>query len=61
MAYCRKCGFQMPDDSLFCPQCGIRVETNNVNESPGKENPATDNLDLNIEMVFVEGGDFYYG
>jgi len=25
MIYCRKCGFEMPDDSLFCPSCGTLV------------------------------------
>ena len=26
MAYCRKCGAEMPDDAKFCPKCGTGVE-----------------------------------
>lgn len=46
MAYCRKCGFQIPDDSIFCPQCGVRIETNNVNETQENRNFANENHDL---------------
>ncbi len=24
--YCRKCGKEIPDDSVFCPKCGVSVE-----------------------------------
>ena len=24
--FCRKCGSPIPDDSLFCPKCGTRVD-----------------------------------
>ena len=27
MKYCSYCGAQMPDDALFCPNCGKRVST----------------------------------
>ena len=38
--YCRKCGAQIPDDSLFCSKCGCRlaVEQN----SGGAEDKASD-------------------
>jgi len=29
--YCRKCGIQIPDDSLFCTACGTKVENIIVN------------------------------
>lgn len=25
--YCRKCGAEIPDDSVFCPKCGTAIET----------------------------------
>lgn len=25
MSYCRRCGFKLPDDALFCPSCGAPV------------------------------------
>lgn len=29
--YCSRCGKEIPDDSMFCPECGQRVEGNNQN------------------------------
>lgn len=26
--FCRKCGTQLPDESLFCPQCGSQIRPN---------------------------------
>ncbi len=29
--FCRKCGSEIPDDSLFCPKCGAKVEISKDN------------------------------
>ena len=48
--FCRKCGSEMLDDSLFCPKCGQKVESvdNNLKETIlAKEiiiTPVTDNV-----------------
>lgn len=28
--YCKKCGFQLPDDAEYCPNCGTKVELNGI-------------------------------
>ncbi len=28
--YCKECGFQLPNDSKFCPNCGTKVEVNGI-------------------------------
>ncbi len=40
--FCRKCGNGMPDDSLFCPKCGMKVTKDN-----NDENQQTEQSDLN--------------
>lgn len=38
--FCTNCGTEIPDGSVFCPECGERLETNeneNVKEEPAKE------------------------
>ncbi|MEM0127625.1 MAG: zinc ribbon domain-containing protein, partial [Thermoplasmatales archaeon] len=36
--YCRKCGAQIPDDSLFCPKCGAKQDASSgVQEGQGKD------------------------
>ena len=32
MKYCKHCGRQLSDDTLFCPSCGTRVEINNSSD-----------------------------
>lgn len=34
--FCRRCGSEIPDDSLFCPQCGEQTST-----SPPQQHPNT--------------------
>lgn len=31
--FCRKCGNEIPDDSAFCPKCGERVVTSDIEET----------------------------
>lgn len=51
MIYCRKCGNQMPDDSVFCSKCGC-----NQNESVGSSNtPAKESLHPNDESTLYFG------
>lgn len=30
--YCKKCGFQLPNDAEYCPNCGTKVEINGVED-----------------------------
>ncbi len=36
MAFCEKCGTQIPDDAVFCPKCGAKQ--GNVNAQQGTKN-----------------------
>jgi len=31
--YCRKCGAEIPDDSIYCPKCGTRQDTSVTSEN----------------------------
>ena len=37
MSYCRKCGFELEDDSLFCSNCGTPIEDDFVVASAANE------------------------
>ena len=47
MAFCTKCGTQIPDDSVFCPACGQQVETQSrqSNNTAPTFTPPTSNSD----------------
>jgi len=40
MAFCTECGFKLPDDAVFCPNCGASLITAPKNENVGVEAPA---------------------
>lgn len=43
--FCRKCGNEIPDDSCFCPVCGIKIKTAEYNEPViTEEKPVTVSL-----------------
>ena len=37
--YCAKCGQSMPDDAIFCGECGAKVEIEQIQEIPIQELP----------------------
>lgn len=34
---CKKCGKEIPDQSLFCPECGYKIGEDNIQEEPTKK------------------------
>ena len=38
--YCRKCGWKIPDDSIFCPYCGVRSVQQEVDNEPKPNKPS---------------------
>ena len=42
--YCRKCGTNIPDDSVFCPKCGISVTEESKSEQDIETSEETDNV-----------------
>lgn len=41
--YCRKCGAEIPDDSVFCPICAAQLLSVEINEQETKENSECEN------------------
>ena len=46
--FCRKCGKRLPDDSLFCPWCGRKVELI-TEESENDSNLSDKKVDVNLD------------
>lgn len=42
MAYCKKCGRKVDDETMFCPQCGTPIERDEANVSAEPDNDADD-------------------
>lgn len=49
MAYCSKCGQQLPEDANFCPKCGFRTKRG---EEAGLYTPAQE-----VRDALVKAGD----
>ncbi|MDD6071260.1 MAG: zinc-ribbon domain-containing protein [Clostridiales bacterium] len=45
--FCRKCGNEIPDDSVFCLKCGTKVEI--IENTIQEENIVTEEKDVNID------------
>ncbi len=48
--YCRKCGAEIPDDAVFCPECGERV----IKVSQNQKTTKTEELKKNIQKENAE-------
>ena len=66
MIYCRKCGYEMSDDSVFCPKCGTPVakpeEGKSTDRESGRVKPGCTILHankaygvINIEQLRLRG------
>ena len=58
--YCSKCGKEIPDDSMFCPECGQRVESNNENINRDNVQNNNDNQN-NKQENHYEHNPYAYG
>ena len=53
--FCRKCGTQLPDDSVFCTKCGLKVDdAPTVKESTEELSPVDKWLDT-AQKKFADG------
>ena len=46
MAFCKKCGYKLPDGASFCTQCGTTVENKYTNKCTPDTQDATQNTDF---------------
>ena len=53
MQYCRKCGHEMTDDSVFCPKCGEKIVVSKKNEviHVDTNNKVKRNLEVNVKSL----------
>lgn len=58
--YCSRCGKEIPDDSMFCPECGQRVESNNENINRDNVQNNNDNQN-NKQENHYEHNPYAYG
>lgn len=49
--FCRKCGSEIPDDSAFCPKCGERVVTGDIEETAAAAASPVVSLEKTAEIV----------
>lgn len=54
--FCRKCGNEIPDDSAFCPRCGERVVTEDVEDTAVETVRSTVKLEKADALAIAELG-----
>ena len=59
MVHCSNCGHKMPEDALFCSQCGTQVFFNSKSGSLEVNLPSINLPDL--DLIYVRGGSFEMG
>ncbi len=61
--FCRKCGVKILDDSVFCPECGAKVETItntfpvDANLDTDVKNDTVEEIETNVESDFPVSSD----
>lgn len=46
MAYCRKCGFQIDDEAVICPKCGVAQQQMRYNDGISGSSRSTNGIAL---------------